>query len=51
MQIFNLRKEFELLKMKEIESVKEYIDRVMKIVNWIRLMHEELPGKRIVEKI
>ncbi|KAL0303566.1 UNVERIFIED_CONTAM: hypothetical protein Sradi_6224700 [Sesamum radiatum] len=32
MQIFNLRKEFELLKRKETENVKEYIDRVMKLL-------------------
>ncbi|KAL0458578.1 UNVERIFIED_CONTAM: hypothetical protein Slati_0485000 [Sesamum latifolium] len=51
MQIFNLRKEFELLKMKETGNVKEYIDRVMKVVNRIRLMGEDLPEKRIVEKV
>ena len=33
MQLFNLRKEFELLRMKEAENVKAYIDRVMKVVN------------------
>lgn len=32
MQIYNLRKEFEFLKIKETENVKEYIDRVMKVV-------------------
>ncbi|KAL0374306.1 UNVERIFIED_CONTAM: hypothetical protein Sradi_3346300 [Sesamum radiatum] len=51
MQIFNLRKEFELLKMKETKNVKEYIDRVMKVVNRIRLMDEDLHEKRIVEKV
>ena len=51
MQLFNMRKEFELLRMKETENVKAYIDRVMKVVNQIRLMGEELPEKRIVEKV
>ncbi|KAH6770772.1 hypothetical protein C2S52_015575, partial [Perilla frutescens var. hirtella] len=51
MQVFNLRKEFELLKMKETENIKEYIDKVMKVVNQIRLLGEELPEKRIVEKV
>ncbi|KAK4433531.1 hypothetical protein Salat_1115400 [Sesamum alatum] len=37
--------------MKEAESVKEYIDRVMKVVNRIRLMGEDLPEKRIVENV
>ncbi|KAH0696223.1 hypothetical protein KY285_013055 [Solanum tuberosum] len=51
MQIFNLRKEFEMLKMKEIEKVKDYIDRIMKIVNQIRLLGEKLEEQRIVEKV
>ena len=51
MQIFNLRKEFELLRMKETENVKGYIDRVMKVVNQIRLLGEEMLEKRIVEKV
>ncbi|XP_058006603.1 uncharacterized protein LOC110672283 [Hevea brasiliensis] len=50
MQIFNLRKEFELLRLKETEKVKDYIDRVMKIVNQIRLLGEEFEEKRIVQK-
>ncbi|KAF2319796.1 hypothetical protein GH714_019012 [Hevea brasiliensis] len=36
MQVFNLRKEFELLRMKGTEKVKDYIDRVIKTVNQIR---------------
>ncbi|XP_015572744.2 uncharacterized protein LOC107260986 [Ricinus communis] len=51
MQVFNLRKEFELLKMKDAEKVKDYVDRVMKIVNQIRLLGEELEERRIVEKV
>ena len=50
--MFNLRKEFELLRMKETENVTGYyIDRVMKVVNQIRLLGEETPEKRIVEKV
>ena len=37
--------------MKEAENVKAYIDRVIKVVNHIMLMGEELPEKRIVEKV
>ncbi|XP_037493585.1 uncharacterized protein LOC119370129 [Jatropha curcas] len=37
--------------MKDNEKVKDYIDRVMKIVNQIRLLGEELEEKRIVEKV
>lgn len=41
-QILNLLREFEVLKMKDDESVKEYIDKVMKIVNQLRLLGEDL---------
>ncbi|XP_058004059.1 retrovirus-related Pol polyprotein from transposon TNT 1-94 [Hevea brasiliensis] len=51
MQVFNLRKEFELLRMKDTDKVKEYADRVMNIVNQIRLLGEEMEEKRVVEKV
>jgi transposase InsO family protein len=51
MQVLNLRREFEILKMKETEVVKDYADRLMKVVNQIRLLGEDLPDKRIVEKV
>ena len=37
--------------MKETENVKEYIDRVIKVVNQVRLLGEDLPEKRVVEKV
>ncbi|XP_059284754.1 uncharacterized protein LOC132038045 [Lycium ferocissimum] len=37
--------------MKETEKVKDYIDRIMKIVNHVRLLEETLEEKRIVEKV
>ncbi|KAL0294478.1 UNVERIFIED_CONTAM: hypothetical protein Sradi_6885900 [Sesamum radiatum] len=37
--------------MKETKKVKEYIHRVMEVVNRIRLMGEHLPEKIIVEKV
>ncbi|KAL4354255.1 hypothetical protein GQ457_06G039790 [Hibiscus cannabinus] len=51
MQVLNIRREYEMLRMKESESVKEYADRLMKIVNQIRLFGEDLPEKRVVEKV
>lgn len=51
MQILNLRREFEVLKMKDSESVKEYSDRLLSVVNKIRLLGEELSDKRVVEKV
>ena len=42
MQILNLRREFEILRMKSNETVKEYTDRLVRIVSQIRLLGEEL---------
>ena len=51
MQILNLKKEFEIQKMKEFESVKEYGNKLMSIVNQIKLLSEDFPTQRIVEKL
>ncbi|XP_031281900.1 uncharacterized protein LOC116140401 [Pistacia vera] len=50
MQVLNLRREFELLRMKESEKVKEYVDRLMSAINKIRLLGVELTDIRVVEK-
>ena len=51
MQILNLKKEFEIQKMKESESVKKYDSKLMTIVNHIKLLGENFPTQRIVEKL
>ena len=51
MQVLNLRREFETLRMQEAEKVKEYVDRLMNIVNKIRLLGVEMSDNRIVEKV
>ena len=51
MQILNLRRKFEMLRMKETETIKEYFDKLLIMVNKIRLLREELPDKRIVVKV
>ncbi|WRX10629.1 hypothetical protein QQP08_003116 [Theobroma cacao] len=51
MQVLNLLREFEVLKMKDADSVKDYFDRVMKVVNQLRLLGETMPDKRVVEKV
>jgi len=51
MQILNLRREFEILRMKETETIKEYFDRLLIVVNKIRLLREDLPDRKIVEKV
>ena len=49
--MLNLRREYEVLRMEKSESLKEYNDRLMKIINKIRLLGEELPHSRIMEKV
>ena len=51
MQVLNLRREFETLRMKDTELVKEFTDRLLKVVNQIRVLGEDLPDKRVVEKV
>ncbi|XP_058784841.1 uncharacterized protein LOC131659704 [Vicia villosa] len=51
MQVLNLRWESEALKMKETETVREFSDRISKVVSQIRLLGEELSDQRVVEKI
>ncbi|XP_031276268.1 uncharacterized protein LOC116134751 [Pistacia vera] len=46
MQVLNLRREFETLKMQEAEVVKEYVDRLINVVNKIRLLREEIIDKK-----
>ncbi|XP_017618165.1 uncharacterized protein LOC108462769 [Gossypium arboreum] len=50
-QLLNLRRDFENLKIKEEETVKQYSDRIMAIVNSIRLLGEQFSEARIVEKV
>ncbi|XP_045795365.1 uncharacterized protein LOC123889897 [Trifolium pratense] len=51
MQVLNLRREFEALKMKETETVREFSDKISKVVSQIRLLGEDLSDQRVVEKI
>ena len=39
-QLLNLRRDFENLKMKDEETVKQYSDRIMAVVNSIKLLGE-----------
>ena len=49
--VLNLRREFELQKLKETEAVKDYMDRLLMLANKIRMLGEEFSGTRVVEKI
>lgn len=49
--MINLRKEFEILRMKDSETIEEFSNKLMKVVNQIRLLEEELSDTKIVEKV
>ncbi|XP_016566717.1 uncharacterized protein LOC107864809 [Capsicum annuum] len=51
MQVLNLVREFELQRMKESETIKEYSDRLLNLANRIRLLGSTFNDSRIVEKI
>ena len=46
-----LRGEFDLLKMKESESVEEFYNRTISVANQLLINGEEISDKRIIEKI
>ena len=51
MQSLNLIREFELQRMKDSETIKEYSDKLLGIVNKVRLLGTLFSDCRIVEKI
>ncbi|XP_022932242.1 uncharacterized protein LOC111438605 [Cucurbita moschata] len=51
MKVLNLIRDFELQKMKESKSVKEYFDRLLSIANKVRLLGSILNDSKIVEKL
>ncbi|WRX15993.1 hypothetical protein QQP08_008480 [Theobroma cacao] len=51
MQALNLRKEIEILRMENDESMKEYLDKIMKFVNQLKLLGEEMSNHGIVNKL
>ncbi|XP_028104483.1 uncharacterized protein LOC114303548 [Camellia sinensis] len=50
-QVLNLIREFEIQKMKESETIKEYFDRFLGIVNKVRLLGTDFSDSRIVQKV
>ncbi|XP_017624601.1 uncharacterized protein LOC108468220 [Gossypium arboreum] len=50
-QLINLRRDFENLKMKEAETIKQYADKIMATVNNIRLLGVDFAESRVVEKV
>ncbi|XP_052483013.1 uncharacterized protein LOC128036159 [Gossypium raimondii] len=50
-QLLNLRRNFKILKMKEEKTVKQYSDRIMVVVNSIKLLRDQFSEGRFVEKV
>ncbi|KAK2404761.1 putative mitochondrial protein [Trifolium repens] len=50
-KLLTLKKEFEMLKMKETESVKEYTSKLSHLVNQMRLYGEVVDDSKVVEKM
>ena len=48
MQVLNLVREFEMHKMKESKTIKEYANKLLTIVNKVRLLGSEFSDSRIV---
>nr|XP_017216792.1 PREDICTED: metal-nicotianamine transporter YSL1-like [Daucus carota subsp. sativus] len=51
MQVLNLKREFEMQRMKGNKTIKEYVSKLMSIVNQIRLFGETFANERVVDKI
>ena len=51
MLVLNLRREFEMQKMKETKVVKDYTDRLLMLANKIMMLGEEFFDTRVVEKL
>ena len=51
MQILNLKREFETMRMKSNEGIKEYASRLMSIVNQIKLLGGDFSSQRVVDKL
>jgi len=51
MKVLNLIREFEMQRMKESETIKEYSNKLLGIANKIKLLEKEFSYSRLIEKI
>jgi hypothetical protein len=51
MQVLNLIREFEMQRMNESETIKDYSDKLLHIVNKVRLLGTDFSNSRVVQKI
>ncbi|XP_047257496.1 uncharacterized protein LOC124889581 [Capsicum annuum] len=50
-KLLTLKREFEMLRIKEGDTVKEYSAKILEIINKIRLFGETFPDSKVVEKM
>ncbi|GAV83978.1 DUF4219 domain-containing protein/UBN2 domain-containing protein [Cephalotus follicularis] len=50
-RLLNLRRDYENLKMKGSETVKDYISKLLEVVNQMRIYGEKLTDQKLVEKV
>lgn len=49
--MLTLKREFEMLKMKDGDFVKDYASKILQVINQIRLYSEQFDDYKVVEKI
>ena len=48
MEVFNLIRKFKMQKLKEIENIKDHTNKLLSIINKVRLLGKDFPDERIV---
>jgi hypothetical protein len=51
MQVLNLRRQFEGLKMIKTDTIKDFSSQISKLVNQVRLLREDFLDSRVVKKV
>ena len=50
MHVMNLIREFEMVRMKESRTIKDYAEQLLTIANKVRLLRKEFSDERVVQK-
>ena len=50
MQLMNMIREFEMVRMKESRTIKDYAEQLLTIANKVRLLGKEFSDERVVQK-
>ena len=51
MQVMNLIREFEMVRMKDSQTIKDYTEQLLTIANKVRLLGKDFSDERVVQKI